>query len=74
MRFMVAMMNLYWFVVAMMVKRLMMNLDGSVVFAVNYRKNFMMMMDFMVFMMQMRYRRRGRWWGMMKRMMEIMIK
>ena len=51
-----------------------MNLDGSVVFAVNYRKNFMMMMDFMVFMMQMRYRRRGRWWGMMNRMMEIMMK
>ena len=77
--FMVNMMDR--FMVAMMEKRFMMDLDWGVIFAVNYWKNFVMMVDFMVFMMQMRnWRRRGRWRSMMRkvqimlRKMDVMMK
>jgi len=69
------------FMVAMMEKRFMMDLDWGVIFAVNYWKNFVMMVDLMVFMMQMRnWGRRGRWRSMMRkvqimlRKMDVMMK
>ena len=77
--FMVNMMDR--FMVAMMEKRFMMDLDWGVILAVNYWKNFMMMVDLMVFMMQMRnWGRRGRWRSMMRkvqimlRKMDVMMK